>query len=84
MNLKSSVAAGIVVIVTISAIARWPERAVAQPAAKGTWEYKFVSGESATEATANQLGAEGWELVAVAPPNAVHTGAYTYYFKRTR
>lgn len=38
---------------------------------KRTWEYKIVDGSptSTLEKTLNQLGAEGWEFVAVNPAN---------------
>ena len=47
---------------------------------KRTWEYKIVDGSptSTLEKTLNQLGAEGWEFVAINPAN------FTYVLKRPR
>ena len=39
-----------------------------------TWVYKIVSGEL-TEDQLNELGAQGWELVAI-------FGNWQYYFKK--
>jgi hypothetical protein len=50
-----------------------------------TWEYKFIPRNASNEwrmssQELNALGAEGWELAAVAAvPNEVH-----FYFKRPR
>lgn len=44
-----------------------------------TWEYKEVHSSAAD---LNQLGAQGWELVAVATPENT-SGAY-YYLKRAK
>jgi predicted negative regulator of RcsB-dependent stress response len=50
-----------------------------QPSAhKATWEYKIVN--SLSEAQLNQLGSEGWELVAV----AAWEGNAQQYLKRAK
>ena len=47
------------------------------------WEYRFESGPS--EKKANDIGAEGWEFVAVQPAGpGAGSNAPTYIFKRAR
>lgn len=48
------------------------------------WEYKFVEAvyDDRAEKELNNLGAQGWELVAVQPIG--ESGRATYYLKRAR
>jgi lipopolysaccharide export system protein LptC len=46
---------------------------------RSIWEYKIVQG-TADDAQLNQLGSEGWELLAVAVAN----DQVSYYFKRAK
>jgi hypothetical protein len=46
------------------------------------WEYKEI--RDASESTLNQLGADGWELVAVMATHADHPAYYVFYFKRLK
>ena len=45
---------------------------------RAAWEYKILQG--VTEEQFNQLGADGWELVAVTAGN----GQVAHYFKRAK
>ena len=46
------------------------------------WEYKFVY--NAPEKKANELGAQGWELVGAAAENSSTGSATLYLFKRAK
>jgi hypothetical protein len=76
---------GLTFVLAVLALA-WISRPSAQAAAessKQAWEYKFVAG-SPDDGHEKDLGAAGWELVTVTPPNQQHTGVYWFYFKRAK
>jgi hypothetical protein len=67
----------------------WTSYGQRQRAAATNWEYKVVysPGErSMTERKLNELGSQGWELVACQQINqeGVTIGAGNYYFKRAK
>jgi hypothetical protein len=54
-----------------------------QSGMKTSWEYRVVelcSTQYSSNGMLNQHGADGWELVSVAPPS--NTSCVYYYFKR--
>ena len=78
------------VIVIALIVGAWTTRG--QASQKVVWEYKCVfvsnihSKPEMEKPSLNELGAEGWELVAVDRPNSNgdSLGQATYYFKRAR
>jgi hypothetical protein len=82
MRLKSFCVAVVLALLTLAWVGRPSAQAAAEPG-KQAWEYKFVSG-SPSDGQQRELGADGWELVAVTPPNQQHTGVYWFFYKRSK
>ncbi len=80
----------LLIVVTISLVTffGWSVRGQQTPAPKVAWEHTVASFRGDNSARLSQLGAEGWELVAVRSEeeftgNFRHTQV-TYYLKRPK
>ena len=80
----------LLIVVTISLVTffGWSVRGQQTPAAKVVWEHAVVSSRGDNSGRLSQLGAEGWELVAVRSEEEF-TGNFrqtqvTYYLKRSK
>lgn len=78
----------LVAMVAVLCLVRWSVYAEKQGSAKVTWEYLRVSGhggEFLAEQRMNELGAQGWELVAVSFGCLGEYSCYSNgYFKRAK
>ena len=78
----------IVAAISLVTFFGWSVRGQQTPAPKGVWEHTLVSSRGDNSARLSQLGAEGWELVAVRSEEEF-TGNFrqmqvTYYLKRPK
>lgn len=78
----------IVAAISLVAFCAWSVRGKDTPVPKVVWEHAVISSHGDNPARLNQLGAEGWELVAVRTEEKF-TGNFrqmelTYYLKRAR
>jgi hypothetical protein len=77
----------IVAVVAVLCLVRWSVYAEKQGTARVTWEYLRVFGTSNTpsQQRLNELGAQGWELVAVTAVCVDNGGCYEgAYLKRAK
>ena len=80
----------LLIVVTISLVTffGWNVRGQQTPAPKAVWEHTVVSTLGDNSFRLNQLGSEGWELVAVRSEEKslgnVRQMEVTYYLKRTK
>lgn len=62
----------------------WTTRAQKQSEGRPTWEYMSITiPDSKSEASMNNAGEQGWELVAVTQAEGAST-VKSYFFRRTR
>jgi hypothetical protein len=78
----------IVAAISLVAFFGWSVRGQQTPAPKVVWEHAVISSTGDNSARLSQLGAEGWELVAVRSEEKF-TGNFrqmevTYYLKRAK
>ena len=80
----------LLIVATISLVIffGWSVRGQQTPAPKAVWEHTVVSFTGDNSARLSQLGAEGWELVAVRSEEKftgnVRQTQVTYYLKRPK
>jgi len=83
MMAKNSWVFGLLVLAALL-FAGWTGYGQRPTASRPAWEYKMISSGAKDffgEPTLNELGTQGWELIAVA---ATETNGYTYYLKRPK
>ena len=71
----------VVAMVAVMLMVGWSVYAQKSKPAKNTWEYKRVQILGGQEKSLNELGAQGWELVAI---DNNETALSIYVFKRAR
>jgi len=82
--------AGIVVFIVFICLLGWVGRGWAQKAStdRKVWEYKVgtvvLGGTPSVQDRLNELGAEGWELVAVENVTTAYGPSALYYLKRAK
>lgn len=74
----------VLLVVVALSIAAWTVQAQKQNAARQQWEYKVINiYQNNADKILDDLGAEGWELVAVQPSSDA-TAKGLYHFKRQK